>query len=137
MQGKIGSRMLIDKIEKLVLIVDDSKDIRDVYTQFLTGEGFRVTSATDGQEALEEAARLQPDLILMDLSLPGIGGWAATQRLKKGEKTKHIPVVILTADSLDGAETVIKEGCEGFLIKPCMPKDLLKEVFRVLQHRAA
>ena len=126
-----------ENTEKLVLIVDDSKDIRDVFGRFLREEGFRVASATDGQEALEEAVKLQPDLILMDLSLPGIGGRAATQRLKNNKKTRHIPVVILTAHSSDGVATVTKEGCAGFLIKTCIPEELLKEVVRALQHRSA
>lgn len=128
--------MPTQNMKKLILIVDDSKDIRNVYSQFLREEGFLIVSATDGQDALEKAVKFQPDLILMDLSLPGIGGWAAIQRLKKSEETKHIPVVILTAHSLDGANTIIKEGCEGFLIKPSLPDDLLREVVRVLQHPA-
>lgn len=119
--------------KELILIVDDFEDIRDVYSRFLEKEGFRVSLATDGQEALDKAVELQPDLILMDLSLPGIGGWAATQRLKKHKRTKHIPIIILTAYSLEGAETVIKESCEGFLIKPCFSEDLLNEIVRVLQ----
>jgi CheY-like chemotaxis protein len=123
--------------EKLILIVDDCKDIREVYSRFLTENWFRVASATDGQEALEEAVKLHPDLILMDLSLPGIGGRAAIQRLKKNQKTAGIPIIVVTGDSSDGVATVVKEGCAGFLIKPCVPDDLLREVFRVLERRAA
>ena len=120
------------KAEKLILVVDDFSDIRDAQAHFLTKEGFRVVVARDGQEALDKALGLQPDLILMDLSLPGINGWTATRQLKQDEKTKHIPVVILTAYSSGGTRAVIQEGCEGFLMKPTAPGDLLKEIHRVL-----
>jgi two-component system cell cycle response regulator DivK len=135
--GAARLKMLQNKTEKLILIVDDCKDIRDVYCRFLTREGYRVASTGDGKEAVSEAARIRPDLILMDLSLPGMGGWAATEKLKREEITKDIPVIILTAYRLDGLETLMEEGCAGVLMKPCMPEHLLKEIVRVLQHRAA
>lgn len=113
------------------MIVDDSKDIRDVYADFLTQNGFRVALASDGEEALDRAFKLRPDLILMDLGLPLMGGRGAVRRLKEQEATRHIPIVILTATG-GGPEVVIKEGCEGFLIKPSLPEDMLKEIVRVL-----
>jgi two-component system, cell cycle response regulator DivK len=123
--------------EQLILIVDDDKDIRNMYTYFLQDKGFRVASVADGKQALDQAVKLQPDLILMDLSLPEIGGWAAIKRLKRDEGTARIPIVVLTAHSLDGQAIVSQEGCEGFLIKPCLPTDLLHEIVRVLGHRTA
>ncbi len=124
------------KTRKLILIVDDSKDLREIYAKFLTHHGFRVALAGDGEEALVLAFKLQPDLILMDLGLPVLGGRAAARRLKEHEKTEHIPIVILTATE-GGPEAVIKEGCEGFLTKPSLPEDMLKEVARVLAGAAA
>lgn len=113
----------------LILIVDDFKDDREMYAHYLTRSGFRVSLASDGQEALDKALQLLPDLILMDLWLPQIGGWEAIRQLKASEKTKHIPIVVLTARAFVSATAVGSEGC---LIKPCQPDDLLVEVVRVL-----
>jgi two-component system, cell cycle response regulator DivK len=117
---------------KLVLIADDFADDLEMYTHFLTERGFRVETAADGQEAVDKATELIPDVVVMDLSLPVISGWEATAKLKTDPRTKHIPVVILTAHAQDGVTTVIKSGCQGFLIKPCLPSALQKEIVRVL-----
>lgn len=112
-----------------IFIVDDFKDNREMYSYFLAAEGFRVTEAADGEEALAKAVLLQPDLIVMDLSLPGIDGLEAARRLKAGEKTRHIPVVILTAYDMGSVTPVC---CEGFLTKPCLPDRMIYEITRVL-----
>ena len=116
----------------LILIVDDFKDDREMYAHYLTRCGFRVSLACDGQEAVEKAFGLLPDLILMDLWLPQVGGWEAIRQLKADEKTKHIPIVVLTARAFVSAPAVGSDGC---LIKPCQPDDLLVEVVRVLENR--
>ena len=87
----------------LVLVVDDYQDAREMYAEYLSFSGFRVAEAGTGVEALEKAFELQPDVILMDLSLPGMDGWAATRRLKTDDLTRHIPVVALTGHALAGA----------------------------------
>lgn len=112
-----------------ILIVDDFKDDREMYAHYLTRSGFRVTLASDGQEALDKAFSLLPDLILMDLWLPQIGGWEAIRQLKADPRTKNIPIVVLTARAFVSAPAVGSEGC---LIKPCQPDDLLVEVVRAL-----
>ncbi len=120
--------MLTDK--PLVLIVDDFKDDREMYSYYLTRSGFRVCTACDGQEGMDKACEFLPDVILMDLWLPQIGGWEAIRQLKANNKTKHIPIVVLTARAFVSATAVGSDGC---LIKPCQPDDLLVEVFRVLE----
>ena len=115
--------------DTLILIVDDFRDDREMYSYFLTLKGFQVASAGDGTEALKKAFELQPDLIFMDLGLPGMGGWEAIRRLKADEKTKHIPIVVLTARPFISAKAVGSEGC---LIKPCQPDKMLAEIARVL-----
>lgn len=115
-----------------IFIVDDFKDNREMYAYFLSEQGFRVTEAGDGEEALAKAVQLQPDLIVMDLSLPGIDGLEAARQLKAGEKTCHIPVVILTAYDVAGLSPT---GCEGFLTKPCLPDEMISEINRVLELR--
>ena len=120
----------IDAQKALILIVDDFKDDREMYAHYLSRSGFRVSLASDGQEALDKALQLLPDLILMDLWLPQIGGWEAIRQLKASEKTKHIPIVVFTARAFVSATAVGSEGC---LIKPCQPDDFLVEVVRVLE----
>ena len=117
-----------------ILVVDDFKDNREAYAYFLSQQGFRVTLAGDGQDALDKAFELQPDLVVMDLSLPVVSGWEAIRQLKADESTKHIPVVILSGHELSGAAS--DYGCEGFLVKPCLPNDMIAEIVRVLQGRS-
>lgn len=117
----------------LILIVDDFEDNREMYVQYLNFAGYRVAEAANGHEALKQAFATQPDLIVMDLSLPGMDGWEATRRLKKDERTKHIPVVALTGHALAGhSKTAIEAGCDAFVIKPCLPEDLAAEIRKIL-----
>jgi two-component system, cell cycle response regulator DivK len=117
----------------LILVVDDYQDAREMYAEYLQFSGFRVAEARNGNEAVEQAFALNPDLILMDLSLPGMDGWEATRQLKSDERTRHIPVVALTGHALAGAsEGAKKAGCDSFVTKPCLPDDLVVEVRRML-----
>ena len=117
----------------LILVVDDYEDAREMYAEYLRFCGFRVAEARNGNEALEQAFTLMPDLILMDLSLPGMDGWEATRQLKADDRTRQIPVVALTGHALAGAsEGAKKAGCDSFVTKPCLPDDLVVEVRRML-----
>ncbi len=117
-------------LAKHILFVDDFKDNRDMYEHFLSEEGFRVTLASNGQEGLDKTFELQPDVVVMDLSLPLVSGWEATRRIKADERTKHIPVLILSGHDLSSVAAEV--GCEGFLVKPCLPNTLISEIARVL-----
>jgi CheY-like chemotaxis protein len=118
----------------LILVVDDYQDAREMYAEYLQFSGFRVAEARNGNEAVAQAFSLRPDLILMDLSLPGMDGWEATRVLKADERTRHIPVVALTGHALAGAsEGARKAGCDSFVTKPCLPDDLVVEVRRMLE----
>ena len=117
----------------LILVVDDFQDAREMYAEYLQFSGFRVAEARNGNEAVTRAFELQPDLILMDLSLPGMDGWEATRVLKADARTRHIPVVALTGHALASASAGAKKaGCDSFLTKPCLPDDLVVEVRRLL-----
>jgi two-component system cell cycle response regulator DivK len=119
--------------QPLILVVDDYQDAREMYAEYLQFSGFRVAEAKNGNEAVEQAFALKPDLILMDLSLPGMDGWEATRRLKADDRTKQIPIVALTGHALAGAsEGAKKAGCDSFVTKPCLPDDLVVEVRRML-----
>jgi two-component system, cell cycle response regulator DivK len=120
----------------LVLVVDDVDHGREIFAEYLEYRGFRVATAADGLEAIEKAFELRPDVILMDLSLPGIDGWEATRRLKADERTRDIPIIALTAHALASAHEKAREvGCNAVVTKPCLPKDLEQEVRRQLDAR--
>jgi len=124
---------MTDQNTPLILVVDDYQDAREMYAEYLQFSGFRVAEAKNGNEAVDQAFALKPDLILMDLSLPGMDGWEATRRLKADDATKHIPIVALTGHALAGAsEGARKAGCDSFVTKPCLPDDLVVEVRRML-----
>jgi two-component system cell cycle response regulator DivK len=124
---------MTNEANPLILVVDDYQDAREMYAEYLQFSGFRVAEARNGTEAVEQAFALKPDLILMDLSLPGMDGWEATRQLKSDDRTRHIPVVALTGHALAGAsEGAKKAGCDSFVTKPCLPDDLVVEVRRML-----
>ncbi|HEY7171948.1 MAG TPA: response regulator [Vicinamibacterales bacterium] len=121
-----------------VLLVDDYPDAREMYAEYLDFSGFEVIEAANGMEALQRAADTQPDIVLMDLSLPVMDGWEATRRLKADKRTEHIPVVALTGHALAGiSEGAKRAGCDAFVTKPCLPEDLVKEIRKVLDQHAA
>ena len=122
-------------MERTILLVEDSDDVREMSAQFLQSEGFNVVVASNGQEAVDLAERLQPDLILMDLNLPVMNGRAAAKRIKTDPATDRIPIILLTAYGREGSNAVIEAGCDGFLTKPADPKEIVTEIERVLKRR--
>lgn len=117
----------------LVLIVDDYADNREMYAEYLVFSGLRVAEAQNGHEALAMAASMRPDVIVMDLALPGVDGWEATRRLKGDGLTRDIPVIALTGHALAGhSRTALDAGCDAFITKPCLPERLLEEIRRML-----
>jgi two-component system, cell cycle response regulator DivK len=113
----------------LVLLVEDYDDARDMYRDYLEFSGFRVETARDGREALDKARSLHPDVILMDLSLPGIDGWEATRILKSSPDTSGLRIIALSAHALGPeGERARQAGCDGFIAKPCLPADLVSEL---------
>lgn len=119
-----------------MLLVDDFDDNREMYAEYLVFAGLRVAEAQNGLEALERARTLRPDVVVMDLALPGVDGWEATRRLKEDAATRDIPVIALTGHALAGhSRTAFEAGCDVFITKPCLPERLLQEIQRVLQGR--
>ena len=118
----------------LVLVVDDFADNREMYSEYLSFSGFDVIEARNGKEAVDAAQERQPDIIIMDLSLPVMDGWEATRRLKADDRTRRIPVVALTGHALAGHSKGAKDaGCDSFLAKPCLPDQLVAEIRRMLE----
>lgn len=92
-----------------------------------------MSQAGDGEEALAKARKERPDLIVMDISMPGMDGWTVTERLREDPSTKGIPVVAVTAHALpEHVERARALRCEGYLTKPCEPRRLLEEIRRVI-----
>jgi len=117
----------------LILVVDDYQDAREMYAEYLQFSGFRVAEARNGNEAVDQAFALKPDLILMDLSLPGMDGWTATRTLKTNIRTSAIPVIALTGNARSDASIAAREaGCDAFLSKPCLPEQMLAAVRKVM-----
>ena len=128
--------MATDSDKALVLVVDDYDDSREMCAEFLQFSGFRVEEARNGNEAIAKAIALLPDVILMDISLPGIDGWEATRRLKVDERTKQIRILALTGFALKDHEAQARSsGCDGFVAKPCPPDQMVEAVRQQLQAR--
>lgn len=120
-------------LSQTVLLVEDNEDNRIVYTTLLEHFGFRVVQAGDGETALVLAREEQPDIVIMDISIPGIDGWTATSRLKEDAATEGIPVVAVTAHAHPRHRERARElGCAGYLTKPCEPRRLLAEIRRII-----
>ena len=111
-----------------ILLVEDNDLNRDMLTRRLTKRGYEVVTATDGEQGLVLAQAEQPDLVLMDMSLPGIDGWETTRRLRAGSGTAAIPVIALTAHAMAGdRERALEAGCDDYDTKPVeMDRLLLK-----------
>jgi CheY-like chemotaxis protein len=116
----------------VVLLVDDLADQRELYRQYLDFAGYEVAIARDGFEAVDRALHLRPDVIIMDLAMPGMDGFETTQRLKVLEATRGIPVIALTAHGELPREWALSAGCAAYLKKPCYPHDLAMEISAVL-----
>jgi two-component system cell cycle response regulator DivK len=117
----------------LVLIVDDNDDQRTAYALFLEAVGFRVVEASDGISAIGQARTMRPDVILMDLSMPGLNGWQACQWLKTSDETSRIPIIGLTGHAVEGAERKTMEaGCDRFVIKGSDPQRVIQAIREVV-----
>jgi two-component system, cell cycle response regulator DivK len=122
-----------NRARPLLLIAEDDSALRGLYAKHLSISGFDVVEAGDGADAIHNTCALQPDVVVMDLSLPVIDGWEATRRLKSDARTAHIPVVALTAcDNSPDLERATLAGCDWFIPKPCPPDALVTELRRVL-----
>ena len=116
-----------------VLLVEDNEMNRDMLSRRLQRKGFEVAIAVDGQAGVEMATSENPDIILMDLSLPVMDGWEATRRIKADESTNGIPVIALTAHAMQGdEEKALEAGCNDYDTKPVNFKRLLEKMQKLL-----
>ena len=114
---------------KTVLVVDDSPTERHVLVELLSRNGYQVITAENGEEGIEKARRELPDLILMDVVMPGLNGYQATRTLTRDEATKHIPIIVCTSK---GQETDriwgLRQGALDYIVKPVNGDDLLAKI---------
>jgi two-component system cell cycle response regulator DivK len=122
----------------LVLLADDSEDVLEAHGEILADAGYRIALARDGKEAVQKALELRPDVILMDLQMPGLDGWEATRRIRGDLRTHRIPIIALTSHGLRRyADRSFEAGCTSFVEKPCQSApQLLDEVRRALARAA-
>ena len=118
-----------------VLVVDDHSDSRKICEIILGRHGYRVLSAPEGRAGLATAIAEFPDVILLDIALPGLDGWEVAQALHRNPATSKIPIILYTAYWLESDRARARTmGCAGYLTKPCSPQSILAEVDRGHDH---
>jgi CheY-like chemotaxis protein len=118
---------------KKILLVEDDEMNRDMLSRRLIKRGYDVAIAVDGEQGVAMARSGKPDLILMDMSLPGIDGWTATRQLKEDSETSAIPIIVLTAHAMAGdRENAFEAGCDDFDTKPVELSRLLEKMEALL-----
>ena len=121
-----------------IMVVEDNEPSRDALCRRLERRGYHVIPAVDGEEAVEMARAQLPDLILMDLGLPGIDGWEATRRLKGDEATRHIPLIVLSAHAMSNdRDMALAAGGDDFDSKPIRFDQLMMKIQALLSKAAA
>jgi len=123
-------------LPKKILIVDDNQDGRELVVKILKNRGYQMIEAVDGEEALEKAIAENPDLILMDISIPKIDGYEVTKRLKSQVTFKNTPIIALTAHAMKGdREKALEAGCDGYISKPIDIHELPDQIKSYLKDR--
>ena len=117
-----------------VVIIEDEPDIANLLARRFASEGFRVATATDGQAGLHAVHLYRPDLILLDLLLPGVNGWEVCRSLKANLATHDIPVIIVSAvGSPEDRIALLEMGVDDFIVKPCSVKEVVARSRAVLR----
>jgi two-component system cell cycle response regulator DivK len=118
---------------KKILVVDDNLDNRTIIAQMLKLSGYHVVTASDGLQAIDLTEREAPDLVLMDLAMPGLDGWSATSRIKARPQIAHVPVIAVTGHvTRADIERALQAGCADYLPKPIDFETMLLKVRTML-----
>ncbi len=116
-----------------ILVIEDHEDNRRIMNDTLSTAGFEVIEAVTGDAGVAMAESERPDLIVMDIQLPGIDGYEATRLIKAKPALRHIPIIVVTSYALSGDDVKAKEaGCDAYLAKPFKPRELLAKVCEFL-----
>jgi two-component system cell cycle response regulator DivK len=116
-------------MSKLILVVEDQEDNRRIMRDLLTSAGYEVIEAVTGEEGVAAAETHRPDLILMDIQLPGLDGYEATRQIKANPDLEHIPIIVVTSYALSGDDVkAFEAGCNAYVSKPFSPRQLLAKI---------
>src|SRR5215470_3095839 len=125
-------------MSKRILIVEDQEDNRTILRDVLSRVGYELIEALNGEDGVKLAQSERPDLILMDIQLPQMDGYEATQQIKSVAELKTIPIIAVTSYALSGDEAKARAaGCDGYIAKPFSPRKLLAKVRKYLSDEAS
>jgi len=120
---------MVNEVRKKVLIVDDEPSMVSILKRYVSNAGYEFDSASNGQEALDKIKENQPDLVLLDLVMPGLNGFETCRRIREAEKTKKLPVLIVTAlRSQSDSAAAAESGANEFIVKPIDSAELVKRL---------
>ncbi|MBI3104754.1 MAG: response regulator [Candidatus Rokubacteria bacterium] len=116
-------------MSKRVLVIEDHEENRRIVGYLLASAGFEMIEAVTGDEGVAAAEKERPDLILMDIQLPGLDGYEATRRIKANPALRHIPIIVVTSYALSGDDVkAFEAGCDAYVTKPFVPRELLAKI---------
>jgi len=116
-------------MSKRILLVEDQEDNRRIMRDLLSASGYQLVEANDGEQGLALASSEVPDLILMDIQLPGLDGYEVTRRIKANTALSHIPIIAVTSYALSGDDQkAVAAGCDRYVTKPFSPRQLLAKI---------
>jgi two-component system cell cycle response regulator DivK len=120
-------------MSKLILVIEDQEDNRRIMRDLFTSADYEVIEAITGEEGVTSAEAHRPDLILMDIQLPGLDGYEATRRIKSNPDLSQIPIIVVTSYALSGDDVkAFEAGCDDYVAKPFSPRELLAKVRKYL-----
>jgi DNA-binding response OmpR family regulator len=134
--GMSSSPVSNNKRPPRVLIVDDARDNREAYAEYLRFRGFEVLEASTGAEAVQETARSAPDVVLLDMRLPDTNGGQVCRELRAMPGVRPTIIAVSACTFESDVSAALESGCDAFLAKPCLPQTLEKEIRRHLRARA-
>jgi two-component system cell cycle response regulator DivK len=121
-------------MSKLILVVEDQEDNRRIMRDLLASASYEVIEAVTGEEGVAAAETYRPDLILMDIQLPGLDGYEATRRIKASPDLHYIPIIVVTSYALSGDDVkAFEAGCDDYVSKPFSPRELLAKIREYLK----
>jgi|SRR6516164_529631 len=116
-------------MKRRILVIEDHEDNRRILRYLLTSAGYEVIEAITGEEGVASAEAQRPDLILMDIQLPGLDGYEATRRIKANPDLRRIPIIVVTSYALSGDDVkALAAGCDAYVTKPFNPRQLLAKI---------
>ncbi|MDH3809743.1 MAG: response regulator [Desulfuromonadales bacterium] len=116
-------------MKQTILVIEDQEDNRRIFWDLLTSVGYDVIEAVNGIEGVSAAETQNPDLIIMDIQLPGIDGYEATRRIKANPNLQKIPIIVVTSYALSGDDVkAFEAGCDAYVAKPFSPRELLAKI---------